>query len=140
MGVKFADADGKPQPVFFGSYGIGISRLMGVIVEKMSDERGLVWPEEIAPARVYLMSLGDDKKYTQLADQLYKQLRVRGVSVIYDDRLVSAGEKLADADLLGIPHRVVVSPKIGLKHCEYKARTLDVAEVLSPEALFEKIS
>jgi prolyl-tRNA synthetase len=91
-----------------GCYGIGISRVMGVIAEKNNDERGLVWPETVAPAKVYLITLGEAK---EAADKLYAELVEAGIDVIYDDRAVSAGNKFADADLIGCPLRVTVSPK-----------------------------
>ncbi|HWZ65751.1 MAG TPA: proline--tRNA ligase [Patescibacteria group bacterium] len=119
-----ANAKGEKQFVHLGSYGIGITRLMGVIVEKFSDDRGLVWPENITPARVIIVQLGDNPAVVKQADELYKVLTKRGIMTLHDDRDLRAGEKFADADLLGIPHRVVVSDKLtATKMYEYKART-----------------
>jgi len=84
---------------------------MGVIAEKFSDGKGLVWPENIAPARVYIARLGDKAEVVRLADELYDQLQKQNVTCLYDDRDVRPGQKFADADLLGIPYRVVISEK-----------------------------
>jgi prolyl-tRNA synthetase len=109
--VFFMDSDGQKKPVYLGSYGIGVTRLMGVVTEVFADENGLVWPEAIAPFKVHLLVLGGDQKVKKLADELYKTLEAEGVEVLYDDRDLRAGEKFADADLLGIPYRVIVSEK-----------------------------
>ncbi|MEO6513681.1 MAG: aminoacyl--tRNA ligase-related protein, partial [Candidatus Saccharimonadales bacterium] len=111
MGLRFADDSGNPSSIYMGSYGIGITRVMGVIVEKFSDDKGIVWPEVVAPAKVYLALLGDAPEVVKDADALYEQLTRAGVTVLYDDRGCRPGEKFADADLLGIPYRVVVSSK-----------------------------
>ncbi|HPG37418.1 prolyl-tRNA synthetase [Candidatus Saccharibacteria bacterium] len=111
MGLYFTDQDGKQASLWIGSYGIGISRAMGVIVEKMADDRGLVWPANIAPYTVYLARLGVEDNVVQAADKLYDELTAAGVEVYYDDRDERPGTKFADADLLGFPLRVVVSAK-----------------------------
>ena len=111
MGLHFTDQDGKQASLWIGSYGIGISRAMGVIVEKMADDRGLVWPANIAPYTVYLARLGVEDNVVQAADKLYDELTAAGVEVYYDDRDERPGTKFADADLLGFPLRVVVSTK-----------------------------
>jgi len=135
MGITFTDKDGKSQPVYLASYGIGITRVMGVIVEKFSDDKGLVWPENIAPAKVHLISLGKDSKP---ADELYTKLQELNIEVLYDDRGVRAGEKFADADLIGIPHRVVVSEKsIEAGGYEYKKRTENDSKILTEPELLE---
>lgn len=132
MGISYADSDGSQKPIYLASYGIGITRVMGVIVEKFSDEKGLVWPENIAPAQVYLVSIGADSE----GDALYNELTEQGIEVLYDDRDSRPGEKFADADLLGIPHRVVVSKKtLESGGFEYKARTSESAEILNQTAL-----
>ncbi|MDP2629638.1 MAG: aminoacyl--tRNA ligase-related protein [Candidatus Harrisonbacteria bacterium] len=107
LGLKFKDEGGVEQPVVMGSYGIGISRLMGAVVEVLADERGLVWPEAIAPFKVHLISLGKNEE----AKKIYKELEEKGIEVLYDDRDISAGEKFSDSDLIGIVNRVVVSEK-----------------------------
>ncbi len=98
---------------YMGCYGIGISRLMGVIVEKFNDETGIIWPDVVAPMKVHLVGLDlEDKKVNSQAEDLYKKFNHEDISVLYDDRVdVSAGAKFADADLIGIPYRVVVSKK-----------------------------
>lgn len=111
MGLYFTDQDGKQASLWIGSYGIGISRAMGVIVEKMADDRGLVWPANIAPYTVYLARLGVEDNVVQAADKLYDELTAAGVEVYYDDRDERPGTKFADADVLGFPLRVVVSAK-----------------------------
>jgi prolyl-tRNA synthetase len=111
MNFSFADVDGKIKFVHLGSYGIGISRVMGVIAEKFADENGLAWPEAIAPARVYLARLGEDEKVVAASEKLYDLLLSNGIDVLYDDRDARAGQKFADADLMGIPYRVVISAK-----------------------------
>jgi prolyl-tRNA synthetase len=106
--VTYADKDGKKQYPIMGCFGIGISRAMGVIVEKYNDEKGIVWPASVAPFTVHLLSLNGVN-----ADETYESLQKAGIQVLYDDRETSAGEKLATADLIGIPWRIVASPKLG---------------------------
>jgi len=140
MDVQFTDENGKLQPIFLGSYGIGITRVMGVIVENLSDDKGLVWPENIAPAKVYLALLGDDEAIVKDADTLYEELTLAGIPVLYDDRDVRPGEKFADADLLGIPYRVIVSGKTHTAGTyETKGRTSTEAEHLTREELVKKL-
>ncbi len=122
---------------FMGSYGIGISRIMGTIVEMSHDDRGIIWPEAVAPFRVHLLALGLDKSEAvkENAAKLYETLKAKNIEVLFDDRLVPAGEKLFDADLLGIPTRLIVSEKTGIKielkqRREKDSQLLDVAEVL----------
>jgi prolyl-tRNA synthetase len=142
LGTKFSapfdltvpDEDGQNTTVLMGCYGIGVSRLMGTIAELLSDERGLVWPESIAPAKVYLAAIGEGKEIRAAADKLYEDLTAANVLVLYDDRAdVRAGEKFADADLLGIPYRVVVSEKtIAAGKVELKKRTLQEVQMVEP--------
>jgi prolyl-tRNA synthetase len=115
-----------------GSYGIGPGRVIGTIVEHLADDKGLVWPTQIAPYKVYLSQLGTNPDVTHASESLYKQLTSSGVGVIYDDRQEpSAGEKFADADLMGIPIRLVVSDKTVLeKSCEIKERTASEVKLL----------
>jgi prolyl-tRNA synthetase len=112
VGLFFKDEAGERVPVWMGSYGIGITRMMGVLVEKFADEKGIVWPETVAPYQVHLVGLNtDDQEITDWADGVYSTLKARGVSVLYDDRAARPGEKFTDSDLLGMPYRVVVSKK-----------------------------
>jgi len=108
----YKDDDNKEKPVVMGSYGIGLERLLASIVEASHDEKGIIWPEEVAPYLVHLCPIGEDEKIHQAADKLYEELSAEGIEVFYDDRKdLSAGEKFADADLIGIPNRLVVSEK-----------------------------
>ena len=110
-----------------GSYGIGPSRVMGVIAEKLSDEKGLVWPEEIAPYKYYVVAIGD--KAMEIAEDLHNKAPEQ---IIFDDRADKRnGEKFADADLLGIPYRVVISDKtLANNEVEIKSRTSDEIKLL----------
>lgn len=110
IGLVFADEDGSRKPVMMGSYGIGPARVMATVAEVMSDDQGLVWPGSIAPAQVHLISLTGTKT-SQAANQLYQHLTGAGVEVIYDDRDERPGKMFADADLIGVPKRIVVSDK-----------------------------
>ncbi|MGH7237403.1 MAG: aminoacyl--tRNA ligase-related protein [Candidatus Saccharimonadales bacterium] len=131
MDFGFTNAQGEKQFVHLGSYGIGITRLMGVIVEKFADQKGIVWPENIAPAKVYLARLGDDKNVIKAADSLYNDLTSAGVLVLYDDRDLRPGAKFADADLMGLPCRIVVSSKtVAAEQVELKSRTQDNAKLM----------
>lgn len=135
MELYFTNNEGKRQSMHLGSYGIGITRVMGVIAEKFSDDAGLVWPDEIAPFRVYLVQIGNT---IEQAQTLYDELTAKGISVLWDDRNERPGAKFADADLMGMPHRVVVSEKNGEKY-EYKKRTDQTSAILTKDELFAKI-
>lgn len=141
MGIYVTGPDGSEQPIYLASYGIGITRAMGVIVEKFADQNGMVWPDNVAPYKVYLVRIGQDDKVTHEADKLYQTLQDKGVDVLYDDRDARPGEKFADADLLGIPHRVVISEKtIAAGKLEYKARVDDAPVALEVENLLDKLT
>lgn len=140
LGVYYTDEAGAQQSIIMGCYGIGISRLMGILAEHFADDNGLVWPEAVAPAQVYLARLGDDEAVVGQADDLYESLQTKGIEVLYDDRDTRPGEKFADADLLGIPYRVVVSAKTqaaGTFEC--KARTAEQAEQVSKDELLKRL-
>jgi len=112
LALTYTDEKGAAHPVIMGCYGIGLGRLMGSIVEALSDEKGIVWPETVAPYGVHLIELSGGKaEVKQAADALYEKLKASGAEVLYDDRDLRAGEKFADADLLGMPRRLVVSQK-----------------------------
>lgn len=142
MGITFADRDNVQKPFYYGSYGIGVTRVMGVIAELFSDDRGLVWPDNIAPYRVYLVTIGTDPVVLEQGQNVYDQLQSAAVDVLWDDRTdARPGEKFADGDLMGIPHRVVISPKtIAAGALEYKGRTAESSENLSLEQLIDKLS
>ncbi|MFZ2252790.1 MAG: aminoacyl--tRNA ligase-related protein [Minisyncoccia bacterium] len=112
LGLSFKNEAGESIPVWMGSYGIGITRLIGVLVEKFSDDKGIVWPASVAPYLVHLVELSNgDTDIKDYADGIYNTFKDNGVEVLYDDRAVRAGEKFNDSDLLGMPYRVVVSKK-----------------------------
>ena len=132
LGLLFLDEDGVKKPPVMGSYGIGPGRLMGAIVEELSDERGIVWPKSIAPFSVHLIEIGGEKNkdVRKSADELCLELENRKIDVLYDDREVGAGEKFADADLIGVPLRVVVSEKsIAAGGVEVKLRGSESAKI-----------
>ncbi len=132
LNLTFKDEEGAMKPVVMGSYGIGPGRLMGTIVELLSDDKGLVWPEAVAPYRVHLLSLGADEK----AEEIYRMLSDAGIDVLYDDRDMRAGEKFAESDLLGIPYRVVVGRKsLETGEAEVKNRTGEDVEMVKFESL-----
>jgi prolyl-tRNA synthetase len=136
MHMTFRGNDGKEYPVYLASYGIGITRAMGVIVEKFADEKGIVWPEAVAPFRVHLLSLGQN----EIAEKLYTDLTAAGVDVLYDDRECGAGEKFGDADLLGMPIRVVVSKKsLEQGGVEFKRRTEAAAEIIPLDTIIARL-
>lgn len=138
LGVYYTDENGNQQSIIMGCYGIGVSRLMGLIAEHFADEKGLVWPEEIAPYQVYLASIGD---VSAEAEALYKELLSQNIQVLYDDRDVRPGEKFADAELMGIPHRVVISPKtLAEDKIEYKARTATDTQFMTMTDLKNKLN
>ena len=135
--LNFTDENGESKPVVMGSYGIGPSRLMGLIAEHFADDKGLVWPENVAPFKVYLVSIGDVKAQ---ADALYDDLTAKGIEVLYDDRDERAGAKFADAELLGIPYRVTVSERlVADQKIEFTPRATGESEVLTGEDLLAKL-
>jgi prolyl-tRNA synthetase len=138
--LNFTDEDGKVKPVIMGCYGIGPSRLLGTIVELMNDERGIMWPESVAPAQVHLVRLGGDDDVIEAADKLYKQLLKDGVEVLYDDRDMPAGAKFADADLIGVPVRVTVSKRtLAEGSVEWKLRSEDEASLLKLDEVLAQL-
>lgn len=143
MNVTFKDVDGADKPIYLASYGIGITRVMGVLVEKLADEKGLVWPESVAPFKVHLVGLNlEDGEVKDWADGVYDSLVKAGVEVLYDDRIETrAGEKFGDSDLLGMPYRVVASKK-GKENGQFEVVTRATGEVrqLAEEDLFADFS
>ncbi len=110
--LKFRDKDGKEKPVIMGCYGIGLPRVMAAIVEISYDDKGIIWPKAVAPFLAHLIQIENSAKVRKIAEKIYKDLQKNNVEVLYDDRQdKSAGEKFAEADLLGIPFRIVVSEK-----------------------------
>ncbi|HJP95887.1 MAG TPA: aminoacyl--tRNA ligase-related protein [Candidatus Saccharimonadales bacterium] len=133
LGLFYSDEDGNDQSVVMGCYGIGVSRLVGMLAEHFSDDKGLVWPENVAPFKVIISQLGTDEAVTKAAYDMYQKLTEAGVAVLYDNRTdARPGEKFADADLLGIPYRVVVSAKtVAADKYEVKKRVSDQSELCS---------
>lgn len=141
LGLSFTDVDSNRKPVFLGSYGIGVTRLMGVIAETFSDDRGLIWPKEVAPYTVHLVRLGTSEEVFSYADNLYQDLKEKGVAVLYDDRDLRPGEKFADSDLIGIPVRFVVSDKtLAAEKIEVKYRNKGEAEMMTIDEAFKIVS
>jgi len=123
MKAYFVDKDGKERPIIMGCYGIGVSRLMAAAVEQNHDENGIIWPENIAPFKLHILALNmKDEKIREVAERIYNLAKEKGIEVLYDDRDMSAGAKFKDADLIGIPHRIVVGRGVKNKIVEYQHR------------------
>ncbi len=137
MGLVFNDVDSIKKPVYLGSYGIGITRLMGVITEAFADEKGIVWPKTVTPFHVHLLYIkSKEESVKNTADELYKTLIAEGFEVLYDDRDAGAGEKFADSDLMGIPLRIVVSERNHKTNSvEWKERTKEETTIVPYESL-----
>ncbi len=133
MNGMFTDSDGVKKPVWFASYGIGITRLMGILVEVSHDERGIIWPEAAAPFSVHLIEIGEGK-----GKAVYEKLVSQDIEVLYDDRDMGAGSKFADSDLIGIPVRLVVSEKTNGK-IEWKKRNSQITELIDEEELLKRL-
>jgi len=134
MRVYYTDDKGLKKPVWFASYGIGPTRVMGALVEVGHDDRGIIWPKSVAPLDVHLVELPGAKN----AKKVYESLTKNGFDVLWDDRKVPAGEKFADADLIGIPVRLVLSERNGDK-IEWKERTSEKPELLSLDEVVQKL-
>ncbi|PHZ85331.1 proline--tRNA ligase [Paremcibacter congregatus] len=142
MNAKVAGPDGNLVPVEMGSYGIGVSRLVGALIEANHDDNGIIWPEAVAPYKVGLINLRTkDDECTAACDDIYRQLGDAGVEVLYDDRDMGAGGKFADMDLAGMPWQLIIGPR-GLKNgvVEVKNRATGEREELSLEDALKKVS
>lgn len=137
--LKYKNEKGEEKLIIMGSYGIGLGRLMGTVVEVLSDDKGIVWPQSIAPFSVHLLALGDDETVLREADKIYEGLLKAGVEVLFDDRIgLSAGEKFSDADLLGMPWRAVVSTRsLKEKGIELKKRVEEKGKIVSEDELLK---
>ena len=134
-GANFIDEDGKQKPYYMGCYGIGIGRTLAAVVEKYHDDKGIIWPETVAPYQVHFIDLTINASTHQRINHIVKQLENAGIEILWDDREnVSAGAKFADADLIGIPWRVVMSSRLGEK-IELKSRSSNQTEILSLDKL-----
>jgi prolyl-tRNA synthetase len=141
MGARVAGPDGKEVDVEMGSYGIGVSRLVGALIEANHDDNGIMWPESVAPYKVGLINLRfKDENCTNACDTLYEKMEIAGIEVLYDDRDAGAGAKFANMDLIGVPWQVVVGPK-GLEKgvLELKNRRTGERVELSKEELLAKL-
>ncbi len=135
LGLKYKNEAGEEKNVFMGSYGIGISRLVGAITEIHADDKGLVWPAEVAPFAVHLVSLGKNKE----AEEIYNELTQMGVEVLFDDRDAQPGQKFADSDLIGIPMRVVVSGRsLDAGGLEVKERNAENGEIVAKKDFLDR--
>ena len=140
LGARVTGPDGDETPVHMGSYGVGVSRLVGAIIEASHDEKGIVWPEAVAPFRVGLVNIkSDDKKCVEVCEDVYSSFNERKLDILYDDRDERAGAKLNDMDLIGLPWQIVVGPR-GIKtgHLELKNRRSGTTEDLSIETLKQR--
>jgi prolyl-tRNA synthetase len=141
MQANYLDESGKPQPMIMGCYGIGVTRILGAAIEQNHDERGIVWPEALAPFTVVICPIGYDRSEAvrAQADALHGQLLQRGIDVVLDDRGERPGAMFADWELIGIPHRVVISDR-GLKagQVEYQGRRDAAATALTPGEVLAK--
>lgn len=126
-GATFMDVDGQQKPYYMGCYGIGLARTLATIVEIHHDKNGIIWPKTISPFEVYLISLKSNEK----SDLLYNVLQEKRIKVLYDDREISAGQKFTDADLIGIPVRLVISAKTPEGHVEWKERQKEKSEIIT---------
>lgn len=139
--AEFTNEKGERQKYYMGCYGIGIGRTMAAVVEAHHDDKGIIWPVAIAPYQVYLASIGVAPKVTEATENLYKSLTNAGIEVIYDNRDVRPGEKFADADLMGIPYRVVVSEKtLANNQYELKRRTEDATQLLDLDGVIKMVA
>ncbi|OGI68307.1 prolyl-tRNA synthetase [Candidatus Nomurabacteria bacterium RIFCSPHIGHO2_01_FULL_42_15] len=132
--LSFTDEKEQKHAVLMGCYGIGLSRLLGAVVEVLSDDKGIIWPESIAPFKIHLLALGDDETVLQEAEKVYENLLKNDIQVLFDDRAgISPGEKFADSDLLGIPYRAVVSTRSMKEEggIEIKKRTEEKGKIIS---------
>ena len=138
--LKYKNENGEEKLVIMGSYGIGLGRLMGTIVEVLSDDKGIIWPESVAPFKIHLLVLGDNEIRKE-ADNLYDNLASSGLEVLYDDRQdISAGEKFNDADLIGIPIRIVVSKRsLGTGGAELKLRREEKSEIVKMDKVIDTV-
>lgn len=137
--LTFTDENGKKKPIIMGCYGIGNTRLVGTIVEASHDDKGIIWPKNVAPFDMHLVTLGkNDKDVKAAAEDLYKKLREKRVDALYDDRDESTGKKLNDADLIGIPLRIVISKKTLVQQSvEIKKRNEKEVKIIKTADIFK---
>ncbi len=151
LGTKYSDAmnatvlnaEGRQQTLIMGCYGMGITRLVAAIIEQCHDDNGICWPDSVAPADVHILGLnyGKSAEVTAASDRMYDTLRAQGLRVLLDDRKERPGIKFADADLIGIPHRVTIGDR-NLKNgeVEYRRRTAADSELMTPDAVLARLT
>ncbi|MBP1804774.1 proline--tRNA ligase [Rubellimicrobium aerolatum] len=142
MGATVATADGRKVPVEMGSHGIGVSRLLGAIIEASHDDKGIIWPEGVTPFHAAIVNLKQgDSEADAACEAIYKGLQARGLDPLYDDRDARAGEKFATTDLIGLPWRITVGPR-GLKTgvVELTSRRTGESEEMSPDAAIDRVA
>ncbi|MPQ42363.1 proline--tRNA ligase [Clostridium tarantellae] len=140
MNATFIDEDGKSKPFVMGCYGIGVTRTMASIIEQHNDENGIIWPLSVAPYHVSIIVANiKDEKQVKSAEEIYTNLRSKGIDVLLDDRNERAGVKFKDAELMGIPMRITVGKKIGENQVEFKLRKGGDMEVINTDEIFTKI-
>ena len=139
--LTYKNDEGSEIEPIMGCYGIGPGRLMGTVVEVLSDSKGIIWPESIAPFKVHMVLLGNEENTKAEAEKLYGELNEKNIEVLFDDREdLTAGEKFADADLIGIPYRVVVSKRsLSEGGYEIKKRTLEVGKIVNKEQMLSEL-
>lgn len=138
--LKFKNESGEEEPVFMGSYGIGPSRIMGTVAEVLSDDKGMIWPKEIAPFTVHLIAAGNDENVLKTSQEIYTNLTKAGIEVLFDDRDTGAGEKFNDSDLLGIPLRVIIGKRsLEAGEVEIKERRDEKTKMVKIENLQDEI-
>lgn len=140
MNAKFQNKEGKLAPAIMGCYGIGISRTLMAAVEQHSDDNGIIWPEEIAPFKVHVIPVNTkDETQVKLAEEIYNEFKKNGVEVLIDDRNERAGSKFKDADLIGLPHRIIVGKKASEGIVEYVKREDGVKEEIKANTALQKV-
>jgi len=142
MGANVVTAEGERVPVHMGSHGIGVSRLIGAIIEASHDDNGIIWPESVTPFGVGIVNLKQgDEEADAACDALYKSAQLLGLDPLYDDRKERAGAKFATMDLIGLPWRITVGPR-GLKNgvVELTSRKTGISEELTPELALQKLA
>ena len=142
FGLNYLDEKGEKKLVIMGSYGIGPSRLLGTIVEVLADEKGIIWPKSVAPFQIHLIAVFDENGKVKVAtEKFYNELLKKGIEVLFDNRDLRAGEKFADADLLGIPLRAVISEKtLKENKIEIKDRATSEISLISESELVKMSS
>lgn len=141
MNALFVDKDGKKKPIVMGCYGIGAGRLMAAIIEVHNDKNGIIWPEQVAPFNIHLIALENNNRVKNQAEKLYRDLKNKGLEILYDDRDETAGIKFVEADLIGIPLRIVVSEKtLEKQSLEIKKRNQKEGKLVKIKSYVQKIT